>query len=104
MMQTEHDGIVEKAEKMAATHRIVVQDVSGTRLHKAVYAVPISSWTASMNSLNRSPVGKLIWEGPGTKAEMRNLCSALKQSNLMDYEANEEFQSSRAKTGYYDPS
>jgi hypothetical protein len=103
MRQAEHDRIIETAVTMAATHKIVVQDVSGVRCHKAVYAVPISTWTQSMNSLNRSPVGKPIWGGPGTMSEIRNLCRDLKERNLMDKNANETFQSSKAKTGYYDP-
>ena len=56
-----------------------------------------------MNSLNRSPVGKSIWEGPGTVSEIRNLCQDLKRRNLMDKNANEIFQSSKTKTGYYNP-
>lgn len=39
MRQAEHDRIIETAVGTAATHKIVVQDISGVRCHKAVYAV-----------------------------------------------------------------
>jgi hypothetical protein len=57
-----------------------------------------------MSSSNRKPIGQTLWEGRGTATEMRSLCRDLKSRNLMDPDANETFQSSRANTGYYDPS
>jgi hypothetical protein len=103
MVQSDHDRIIKKATEMAATHKIIVQDVSGSRRHKAVYAVPLSQWSPEMNFWNRKPIGKSIWEGTGTVTEMRNLCRDVKRRKLMDEDANETFQSSRDSTGYYVP-
>ena len=104
MLQSDHDRIIKKATELSATHKIIVQDVSGSRRYKAVYAVPLSQWGPEMNFWNRKPIGKSIWEGKGTATEMRNLCRDLKSRKLMDENANETFQSSRNNTGYYDPS
>jgi hypothetical protein len=103
MLPSEHERIIKKATELAATHNIVVQDVSGSRRYKAVYAVPISQWSTEMIAWNRRPVGRCLWEGKGTATEMRNLCRDLKSRNLMDESANETFQSSRDTTGYYVP-
>jgi len=104
MLQSEHDRIIKKATDLAATHKIMVQDVSGSRRYKAVYAVPTSLWSPEMVSWNRKPIGQCLWEGKGTATEMRNLCRDLKRRKLMGENANETFQSSRSNTGYYDPS
>jgi hypothetical protein len=103
MVQSDHDRIIKTATEAAATHKIMVQDVSGSRRHKAVYAVPLSEWRPEMNFWNRKPIGKSLWEGKGTAAEMRNLCRDLKNRKLMDEDAKETFQSSRNSTGYCVP-
>ena len=103
MLPSEHNMIIKKATPLAPTHKIVVQDVSGSRLCKAVYAVPNAKGSEALNSVNQRPVGELIWEGRGTMTEMRSLCWDLKRLKLRDPNAKEEFRSSRANTGYYDP-
>jgi hypothetical protein len=103
MTQNDHDYIIKKAAALASTHKIMVQDVSGSRRHKAVYAVAISLWTRDMAFWNRKPIGQCLWEGKATATEMRNLCRDLKSHSLIDQGANETFQSSRSSTGYYVP-
>jgi hypothetical protein len=104
MVKSTHDRIIKEASAFADTHEIVVQDISGSRAYKGVYAVPKSLWSP-FNDVNKRPVGsKMLWEGSATATEMRDLCRDLKGRNILDQNANETFRSSRSNTGYYDPS
>lgn len=104
MVKGDPERIMKRASELIATHKIVVQDISGSRRHKGVYAVPNSLWNP-FNSVNQRPRGsEVLWEGPATATEMRSLCRELKSRNLLHPDANETFQSSRKGTGYYDPS